>query len=179
MVKRLTNTCMFSVIALMIAFTLTIYYVSETSTKLTMSWTRDVSAIRQKFGSSAMSRCPRSFHQATHLDHPYHPDGRYHRLYPVNCSAVFQGNTTHLTEISVMLSEQKSSKKTLVPSDSEVSRIMPKMFFLRYTIFYYLLNFFVTVDCPYQIFQKHCLSNLINHASFSVENLFFFFVRET
>ncbi len=70
-----------------------------------------------------MSGCPS---QATRSNHPYHPDGRYHRLYPVNCSAVFQGNETHLTEIREMFSEQKRSKKAIVPSDSEVSRIIQR-----------------------------------------------------
>ncbi len=123
MVKQSISICTFSVIAYMIAFTLTIYYVSDPTTKLKKH-------IRQKFGSSVISSYP---FQATHSDHPYHYDGIYHRLYPVNCSAVFHGNETHLAEIRVMLKEQlRLSNKTLVPSDSEVSRIIPTMLFFRY-----------------------------------------------
>ena len=103
----------------MIVFPLTIFYVTS-STMSKMPWTERLSQIRLNFGLSALSSRPGAF-QATYSDHPYH------RLYPVNCSAVFQGNKKHLTEIRTMLREQKrhsgKNERALVPSDSEVSRI--------------------------------------------------------
>ncbi len=129
------TACMLSVIAVIIVFSLTVYY-SDTR-KISLSEIR--LNFRSSFRASFMSSRPSPF-QATRSDHPDHPGvvGRYHRLYPVNCSAVFHGNKTHLAEIRTMLKEQKRSHshgdngKALVPSDNEVSRrIIPILFIIH------------------------------------------------